>query len=177
MLSFSIFCFSELHLALNFNFISFFHFLVCSLSLHFPSNFVIFLIFFFSFFLPYFCSRLLHDPYENFTCHFICEKHMELEHLHLWNFHFTYELGAFSQMKYLIYMWNELIQDFTCEILVYKTFISRTKWSTHIWKLISPVKLSFRLWNWNSSHMKHYFYWRNYIWNFCKRSLEVYPSC
>ena len=38
--------------------------------------------------------------------HFTYEKHMELEHLHTGNFHFTYEIEIFSRMKYLIHMWN-----------------------------------------------------------------------
>ena len=42
-----------------------------------------------------------HHPYENFTCHFACKKDIELKYCHIWNFHFTYKTGTFSNMKYL----------------------------------------------------------------------------
>ena len=45
------------------------------------------------------------DPYGNFTCQFLCKNIvMELEHFHLRNFYFTYEMGTFSQTKSLIHM-------------------------------------------------------------------------
>ena len=86
-------------------------------------------------------------PYENFPCYFTCEKHMEFENFDLWDFHFTYEMGNYSYMKFLIHMWNELVRNFTCGILVYKTSISHMKWNLHIWKLISHTKFSLHLWN------------------------------
>ena len=54
---------------------------------------------------------------------------MDLEHIHIWNFYFTNEIGTFSHMKYLNQMWNELVENFTCEILVYETSISRMKYN------------------------------------------------
>ena len=30
-------------------------------------------------------------------------------------------MGKFSRTKHIIYMWNELVENFICEILVYET--------------------------------------------------------
>ena len=81
---------------------------------------------------------------------------------------FTYEMETFSQMKYLIHMWHELVQDFTREILVYKTWISHIRWNIYMWKYISRTKFSFHLWKWNNSHVKCNFHIWNCMWNFCK---------
>ena len=85
------------------------------------------------------------------------ENIWELEHFHIWNFHSTYEMGIFSHMKYLIHMWNEVVHNFTCEILVFEKCISPMKWKIHSWILISHTKFLFQIWNWNNSHRKFYF--------------------
>ena len=54
-------------------------------------------------------------------------KHMELEHFHVWKFHFTYELGTFLHMKNVIHMRNELVKLFTCELFVNETSIWHVK--------------------------------------------------
>ena len=43
-------------------------------------------------------------------------------------------MKAFSDMKHLIPMWNELVQNLTCEILGYETCISHMKWNIEIRK-------------------------------------------
>ena len=117
--------------------------------------------------------------YENFTCEFTCKKPMELERFYIWcrylftyeirksnvkwtvskfymcnlgvrNMCFTYEMRTFSHMKYLIHMWNELVKNFTCEILVYKTCILHMRLNIHIPKLISHIRFSFHKWSWNN---------------------------
>lgn len=35
---------------------------------------------------------------------YTCEKHIELEHLHIRNFRFTHEMGTYSRMKYPIHV-------------------------------------------------------------------------
>ena len=94
----------------------------------------------------------------------------------MWNFHFTYKIGTFPHVKYLIHMWNELVQNLTCEILVevlQKICISHAKWNIHLLKLISHMKFSFHMWNWNNSHMKYYFLMWTFMWNFCKGILHI----
>ena len=55
-------------------------------------------------------------------CDFTCEKHMELEHIHLRNFHFVCEIGTTSDMKYLTNLYrSDLDQIFRCAILVFET--------------------------------------------------------
>ena len=44
-------------------------------------------------------------------------------------------------MKYLIHMRNELVQNFTREIVANEMYISHVKWNIHTWKLISHMKL------------------------------------
>ena len=95
---------------------------------------------------------------------------------HLQNFHFTCELGGFSQMEYLIHMLKELIQNFTSEILVYKTFISHTKWRIRIWKLISHMKLSFDIRIWNNLHVKYFHSW-NCMWTHSPSTQVLFTSC
>ena len=36
-------------------------------------------------------------------------------------------------MKYLNHMRSKMVQNFTCEILVYDTCISNVKWNIHLW--------------------------------------------
>ena len=114
----------------------------------------------------------LYNPYENFTyhftCHCTCEKHIELEQFRIGNFHFTCEIGTFSHSKYIKIIWNKLVENFTCEILVHETYISHMKWNILISKLISYMKFSFHKLNWNNSHMKYYFNMWNCMWDFCK---------
>ena len=93
-------------------------------------------------------------------------KHMELQHFHRWNFHFTYEMGTCSHIKYPIHMWNKLVQNFSCEMLVFEAWISLIKRNIHLTKLISHMKFSFHTWNWNNSHVKYYFHMWNCKWNF-----------
>ena len=50
-------------------------------------------------------KQLLDDSYKNFTCHF------------------TYGIGTFPHVKQLIHMRNDLVQNLTCEILVYETCV------------------------------------------------------
>ena len=50
-------------------------------------------------------------------------------------------------------MWNDLVQNFTYDMLVYRTYIFHVKWMIHMWKLISQMTY-FHLWNW--------------MWNFCR---------
>ena len=63
--------------------------------------------------------------------HLTCEIHMELEHFHIWNSHSRYEIRAFSRMKCLIHMWNELVENFTCGVLVNETSVSHRKKFTY----------------------------------------------
>ena len=90
-----------------------------------------------------------HFPYEDFICDFTCEKRMELEHFHIWNFHFTHEIRRLH-VKYLIHMWNKYVQKYTWEMLILETCASHMKWEIHKWKLISQMKFSFHIWNWNT---------------------------
>ena len=56
-------------------------------------------------------------PYENSTCYFTCEKHMELEQFSLMKFSFhTWSRNIFSY-EIPNFVWNELVKNFTCDIL------------------------------------------------------------
>ena len=117
---------------------------------------------------PTMLRRVKLDILTKISRHFTCEKHMELEHFHLWNFHSTYEIGMFSHMKYLnsrmkstnskFHMWNVGAQDmyFTCELEY-----------SHA-KNNFTYKIVIHTWNWNNSHMKYYFHKWNCIENFWK---------
>ena len=74
----------------------------------------------------------------------------------------------FSDIKYLIHIWNELVKNSTCETSVCEPCILHMKWKIQIWKLISQMKFSFHIWNWNNSHMKFYFHMWNCMWNLCQ---------
>ena len=92
---------------------------------------------------------------------------------HMWNIgaqnmYFTYEMGIFSHMKYLIQMWNELVQNFTCEILVFETWIPHMKCNLHVWKLISQTKFSFHMRIWKNWRMNYYFHTWNGMLNLYK---------
>ena len=55
---------------------------------------------------------LLQKPLQKFYVSFTCEKHTELEHFHIWNFHFVQDMGAFRHsilfqaIPYYFRMWN-----------------------------------------------------------------------
>ena len=66
-----------------------------------------------------------------------------------WNIFICNYFLFFSHVKYLIYMWHKLVQNFTCEILVNKTCIWYMKKTIHMRKLISRMKFLFYMWNWN----------------------------
>ena len=62
-------------------------------------------------------------------------------------------------MKYLILIWNKLVENFTCEILVHETYISHGSW--------------FHVWNF------HFTYWIEtiHIWNIiliCEIACEIF---
>ena len=69
------------------------------------------------------------------SCHFTCEKRMEMESYQIRSLHFTNENGTFLHLKYLIHMSNDKVQNVKCEILVYKTRISYINWKVAILKI------------------------------------------
>ena len=95
------------------------------------------------------CKRF---PYENFS-RLTCKKHMELERFHALNFKsFSFHsITLISHMKTeslhlrknLFCQWNDMVQNFTCEILVYKTSISHA--SVYIKRKVHEHQ--FHLWN------------------------------
>ena len=118
---------------------------------------------------------MIENTFTKISCNFTCEKHMEQEHFHTWNIHFTNEIGDYSYIKCLIYMSNNLAQNFPGE-MVFETCISQMKWKIHIWTLISYMKFLFHKWNWNNSHMGNFFkddvFLDNYLLNFLAEVLS-----
>ena len=52
----------------------------------------------------------------------------------IWNWNvLTYEMFISHTKWEYFHMWNEQVQNFTCEILAYETCISHMKWNLRIW--------------------------------------------
>ena len=97
------------------------------------------------------CEHSLEDDTDRAVWLTLTQISYVISHVkNIWNsIIFTYEIGTFSLMKYLVHMWNYSVQNFKYEMLVYETCVSHVKWKIHIWKSISPMILLFQVWNWN----------------------------
>ena len=99
---------------------------------------------------------------------------------HVWNLCAMYTLTGHQKVAGSIPVWGSEIvflrtelderSSLIHEIFVYETCISHMIWDIPLWKLVSHMKFSLHLWNWNSSHtcVNYYLHLWNCMRNFYK---------
>ena len=64
---------------------------------------------------------------------------------HMWN---VYRIVTFPYMKCVNHMWNVLVENFTHEILVFKSCILHMTWNIHIWNFYFTYGIeTIHIWN------------------------------